>query len=157
MPLQYPDGRPFTVGAAPFLLEPVSQKDRNVRIMLSVEFENQPTMAILDTGSPFAICSTDIAGLIGIDLKLADARTKLIIRGQVRDGGLHHMSLRFLAKSGDSVELPVVVFVPDPDPDDEPLPSFIGINQCLERIRFAIDPQHRWFYFDEPFVEPLGR
>ena len=155
MELQYPDGQPFAVGAIHFTFEPVSQTDANLRIMFPVEFENVQTIVILDTGAPFVICAPEIAKQVGINTSLPNERSSVTIRKKTYSGGMHHINMRFPAEVGESVELPIIAFVPDPDldPDAEPLPSFIGLTRCLDRIRFAIDPQDQWFFFDEPFDE----
>jgi hypothetical protein len=73
----------------------------------------------------------------------------MLVRGVWMDGSLHRLNLRFPATQGDSLSVDVTAFVPDPELEQvwDEMPSFIGLNGCLERLRFAVDPATDTFYF----------
>jgi hypothetical protein len=59
------------------------------------------------------------------------------------------LSLDFTAEEGQPLTVEATVFVPELKPYQEwgDFPSIIGLNTCLERLRFAIDPSQDKFYF----------
>lgn len=65
-------------------------------------------------------------------------------------GGFHRIQISLLADEGEAVSIEATAFIPDLDQNltDEFLPrSFLGLTQCLEAVRFAIDPLSETFYF----------
>ena len=115
-----------------------------------VLFEDQQVMAVLDTGAPYSICTPQIADIIGLKRELNDVDIRLIVAhlGEVR-GYLKRMTVRFLAYEGESLDIDATAFVPDLSPEDwdSTFPSFIGLTNCLELVRFAVDPANNTFYF----------
>jgi hypothetical protein len=62
---------------------------------------------------------------------------------------LYRAAVLLIATQGESAELEVTAFVPDDETwNDEPL--FLGFFNCLDRVRFAIDPVAERFYFGKP-------
>ena len=59
------------------------------------------------------------------------------------------LTIIFLAEQGDSIPVDATVFIPELKPGQEwnNFPSLIGLNSCLERLRFAVDPDKDCFYF----------
>ena len=58
---------------------------------------------------------------------------------------------------GESLAIDATAFVPALTPRqqwDGELPCVLGLRFCLERMRFAVDPQRELFYFGE-FGAPL--
>ncbi len=67
--------------------------------------------------------------------------------GKIR-GDLYRLPLKFLAAEGESVELEATAFVPNFDQSIwQNAPTFLGFRDCLDRLRFAIDPSEEKFYF----------
>jgi hypothetical protein len=50
------------------------------------------------------------------------------------------MNLTITAREGDEIVLDATVFVPEVEEGEGNLPSLLGWQGCLERLRFAIDP-----------------
>ena len=74
------------------------------------------------------------------------------IRGIEYRGQTYLMSAEIAADEGDDISLTVIVFIPQLDPGEIwTLPSFVGLEGMLQRIRFAVDPETSLFYFG-----PLG-
>ena len=147
MTLLFPDTLPFTAGKAPYLYKPASSTDRHERIYVNVAFEGVSTMAVLDTGAPYVICPQEIAQNIGINSSTALEHTRIVFRGNEMDGELHKIRLFIAAEEGDSAEFDVTAFVPASELGLQPITPFVGMITCLERIRFALDPQSTTFYF----------
>jgi hypothetical protein len=102
---------------------------------------------MLDTGAPFVVLSPVL--IPHLSLTSAIGPLTLSIRTSLVAGTLHRIALTFAAEHGDNLTVDAIVFVPDADPNQDwsRFPSFIGLNGCLERIRFAIDPLTDTFYF----------
>ena len=145
MLLRFQDGRPFAQGACNYLYRPVPREETTPRIIVQVQVEGIETQAIVDIGGVYLVCEPQIAGLL--KLKPADAlRTdKLTIRGFTYSGHIHRVSLTLLAQEGQSIRLEATAFVPHFPQWN--LPSFMGLSGCLERLRFAVDPDTDTFYF----------
>ena len=53
-----------------------------------------------------------------------------------------------MADEGSDLEIETTAFVPVLDESEIwELPMFLGMQGCLERVRFAIDPTKERFYF----------
>lgn len=75
-------------------------------------------------------------------------RNSLTVRGIKYQGQLYRLPIKFLAAEGESFELEVTAFIPHLEPGQEWLfPSFLGLQGCLEFLRFAVDPGANVFYF----------
>jgi len=57
------------------------------------------------------------------------------------------VSLSLPATEGNSLLLEANAFVPDSEERILRFPSFLGLQGCLEWVRFAIDPLDQMFYF----------
>ena len=56
--------------------------------------------------------------------------------------------MTLLATAGESLTFEATAFVPELDHGETwPLPSYLGWQGCLDRIRFAIDPVDEVVYF----------
>ena len=119
------------------------------RIVLRVAFEGELTVAVLDTGAPYVVCAPELAHRVGITSGPSFGRMRLQIRGFSVEGHLYRLALTFPADLGNSLTIDATAFVPDMEWIEiwGDLPSFIGLNGCLERMRFAVDPTSDSFYF----------
>ncbi len=119
----------------------------SVKVVLDVIVDGLPTAAILDTGAPFLVCSPLLAQALKPEASTALGTTAMLIRGYLVRGSLHLFTLTMLAELGDDLTLEVTAFVPDAGQLTEALPTFLGMQGCLERMRFALDPTSDTFYF----------
>lgn len=143
MLLKFDDGTPFAAGRAACSFGPAE----NPRLTLEIEVEGLRTTAVLDTGAPFFICNPEIAEQVNfgssIDEKVLDTRF-----GKIH-GALYRGSIILVAEEGTGVEIEATVFVPKNGPWRE-APSFLGLSDCLDRLRFAVEPLSESVYFGKP-------
>jgi hypothetical protein len=100
--------------------------------------------ALLDTASPWCILPPAIAVTLECDLP-ADGDTLLHTRFGTLSGELIRLPVYFLAAEGEPAHVEATWFLSS----DWPGPVVIGWKGCLERMRFAFDPQEDNFYFAE--------
>lgn len=147
--LNLADGSAFATGATPFALRPLSERENVNRLMLQVEIGGIPTTAEVDTGAPYVVCPPDIAQRIGLVPAEALETEQLRIHGYETKGHLYRLNVRFLATEGDDLYVSATTFVPEVDDAQlwAGLPTFIGLDGCLARLRFAVDPVSELFFF----------
>jgi hypothetical protein len=141
---------PFTTGSIKYLYEAIPPDTRNLRVILSIWIEGVETTAVIDTGAPYLVVHPRIAMMIGLSPLIAEDVIKLEVRGVKYRGGLHRLKVGFFAEEGENVSFEATAFVPEVSHDtwsEQGLPTFLGIGQCLDRIRFAFDPGDDRFYF----------
>ena len=149
--LNFKNGRAFATGATPYFVGNIGEPTAG-RLMIRLTIEGQPLVAAIDTGSPFVICHPDLAELLKPSLTDPLEKTRLHIRGIEYRGETYLMSAEIMADDGDDISLTVIVFIPQLDPGEVwTLPSFVGLEGMLQRMRFAVDPDASLFYFG-----PLG-
>ena len=68
------------------------------------------------------------------------------LRTTLMKGCLERFPIRIEAKQGDPLEIEATLFVCD----DWRRENFLGYSGFLERIRFAVDPASKKFYFGSP-------
>jgi hypothetical protein len=146
--LRFEDGRLFSQGTCTFLYRPATEQDTTPRIMIGVQIEDFYTEAAVDTGGVYLVCNPETAGFLKLDPDSALSTDKVGIRGSSVPGTLHRVFLTLLAQEGQSLKLEATAFVPRLQPyvlwD---LPPIMGFAYCLERLRFAVDPETDAFYF----------
>ncbi len=65
------------------------------------------------------------------------------------NGKLFRIVVTLIAQEGSSVELEATAFVvSDQRWNEQPL--FLGLLNCLDRLRFAVDPINEVFHFGKP-------
>jgi hypothetical protein len=136
--LRSQSGEEFTTGVCTFRFRPPGDADQTPRIMVPIRLEGVHTEAVLDTGGIFLICNFELAGQIGIEHRNSLGSQVLIIRGIAVKGTLHRMNFELIADEGDDCILEVTAFVPNGEYEE--MPVFLGMQNCLEHLRFAIDP-----------------
>lgn len=142
------DGESFTSGSQPYSFRPALASDSSKRIIIEVEIEGQRTQAMLDTGAPYLTVEPEIAAMLGLDPGAALRNISLGVRGQNIHGRLHRLNLKFRAEEGDELTIDAVTFVPDATEKSWPgLPSIVGLEGCLEWVRFGFDTSSETFYF----------
>lgn len=129
----------------------------DVRIVIPVRFAGgEPILAIVDSGAPYSILAPDQADALNIDLSAENSyETNILTRlGKVR-GSICRVPVELMADEGTGAGFDEAsVFIPsDPWMQWPPDLNFIGLQNLLFRIRFAVDPHpdKQLFYFSDPF------
>jgi hypothetical protein len=139
------DGTVFATSSAPYVYLPTESP----RVNVEIEVGGNRLSAVVDTGAPYFICGEQIAAIL--DLVPSEALEEKILstRLGVLNGRLFRTIVTLVAQEGSSVELEATAFVvSDRRWDDQPL--FLGLLNCLDRLRFAIDPVSEVFHFGKP-------
>lgn len=132
------NGEEFTTGVCTYRFRPPSDADITPRIMVPIRLDRIFTEAVLDTGGIYLICNSELAMQIGVERGNGLDSRELNIRGVVVRGTLHRINLELIAEEGDDCVLDVTVFIPEQEYYQ--LPVFLGMQNCLESLRFAIEP-----------------
>ena len=152
MLLQFADGRHFATGAAPYAYRPATDREVSPRIIVSIRLGDIVTSAFVDTGGIYLWCPPHIAGDLGVDLEEGELVGPIrSARGQF-EGILLRAPLTLFAEEGHSLVIEPTVFIPRLKPGEawpEDFPCILGMQGCLERLRFAVDPNDDTFYFGE--------
>jgi len=147
--LIFQNGESFTTGEMEYEFKPVSPDDINNRIILSIKVEGIPAIAVIDTGAPYLIIAPSVANRLDFDNSNSLGNTKLTIRRDTYSGNLFRVGIILPAKEGDGLQFEATAFVPEQRFEETwgNLPTFLGIDSCLDRVRFAIDPCDMKFHF----------
>jgi hypothetical protein len=146
--LRYADGSRFSTGACWYRDQLILGETRTPRILIRISIEGFQTQAVVDTGGVYLVCDPGMADLLDLSPTSSLGSGALIIRGSKYEGRLQRMSIEVLADRGESLPLDVTAFVPRLAPGQAwPFPSFLGLQACLEFLRFAVDPGENAFYF----------
>jgi hypothetical protein len=143
--LRFPDGTAFASGSAPYTYLP----EESPRLQIEIEIDGQRFLAAVDTAAPYFICNLAVADLLGLTATEHVGAVTLSTRKGRTKGRLYRTAVVLLATEGESAEIEVTTFVPDDETwNDEPL--FLGLVNCLDRVRFAVDPAADRFHFGKP-------
>jgi Aspartyl protease len=142
---------PFSSGSVACRYGSISQASSDIRIIVPVDFGGIRTEAVIDTGAPYAIVHPEIAQSIGLLPHTSEQGQTINIRGLKFKGHLYRIVMILIADNGFNLKQEVLAFAPDPEESGwGDLPSFLGIQCCLEFIRFAFDltnQENTTFYF----------
>jgi len=145
------NGETFATGVMEYEYHPINPGGINQRIILRITVDDIPALAVLDTGGPYLIVAPAVADRLGFAPNSSLERTDITIRGDKYYGNLHRVDVKLTAKDGASITFQSTAFVPDASQEEKwgKLPTFLGIENCLDRIRFALDPDpdEPKFYF----------
>ena len=61
------DGTSFPTGSVNYIYGPAHEQDKSSRIILQVEIEGLKTLAVLDTGGIYLVCSPEIGRALKLD------------------------------------------------------------------------------------------
>jgi hypothetical protein len=138
------DGADFTVGRSRFVDHLEGTQDPSAKIFVKIEPESfgALVMAQLDTGAAWSILDARVAEALDL-FRGSGQAVSLETRYGVIRGRLERIQVELVADEGDSVSVSATVLV-SPEWTHG---SFVGYGGLLERIRFAIDPNDRFFYF----------
>jgi hypothetical protein len=149
--IRFEDGARFATGVAPYFVGGPGEREAG-RLVIEVSIEGLRTTAAVDTGGFYFVCRPELAE--GLEPFLTDPLFvgKLEIRGTEYDGDLYRLTVELVAEEGEGLLVDATVFLPKLKPHQEwKLPSFMGFQGMLDRIRFAVDPEQSLFSFG-----PLG-
>ena len=152
MSLLFANGDTFAPSATPFSYAPVTTAETTPKIIVEVRLNDLPTQAFVDTGGVFIFISPEMADVIGLDSQGGLDTPNLKWRGGNLKGKLHQISVTLPAETGYPVTIEGTAFVPNLSPAEtliEDFPCILGMQGCLERLRFAVDPENEMFYFGE--------
>jgi len=140
MTLQFADGRPFATGACSYWDWSSSERRETSRILINIRLGGSQTQAVVDTGGVYFVCEPGIADLLDLDPSASLGTVTLKIRGErcerARSTGTR--SRLWPSQEKASNEMLRSLF---------PASSFLGLQGCLEFLRFAVDPSSNTFYF----------
>jgi hypothetical protein len=139
----------FAVGSTPYV-DHYPGDQRNTRIVVTVASpRGHAVPMIVDTGAPWCILDPELAELWGLTPTATyTPSTALNVRGTSYRGSLLRASIILLATRGADLEVEATFFMPILGPGEEwPWPNFLGLDGCLNRIRFAVDTTENVFYF----------
>jgi hypothetical protein len=103
---------------------------------------------VIDTGGAYLILGPEIAKDLGLGPNAMVHRDQLMIRGVACIGTVHRVPITLPASAGDPLAFEATAFVPELEHGETwPLPSYLGWQGCLDRIRFAVDPADEVVYF----------
>lgn len=141
------DGRQFAAGKMPYR-DHVGDVGNLPRIVIVTIVERLPVEAALDTGGSFLVCNPELVEWLGLYPGTGISTASLFIRGMSVNGELHRVTMTLEAQSGENVDVEVTAFAPVLHPEQIwDLPVILGLQGCLEFIRFAVDPATNTFYF----------
>jgi hypothetical protein len=141
-------GEPFAAGVTSYSYRPAINDISN-RIIIQVEIGGVLVEGIVDTGSPYVVCPPYLTDVIGFDPVNAIESIPYRVRGELMRGNLYRVDILFPADDGEDILVDATIFVPDREWEASwgEHPAFIGLTGCLERLRFAVDPEKDLFYF----------
>ncbi len=149
MLLRFDNGDSYATGAAPYAYRPITDKETSPRIILPVLIEGVKTSAFIDTGGVFLV-TPEVAFHLGLDPNDGIEAQTLLWRNYSLQCVLHRLSLTLPAEEGDSLTIDATAFVPLTTYQEWPadFSCILGMN-CLEHLRFAVDPANDTFYFGQ--------
>lgn len=157
MPLYFADSEPFAIGATLYQYRPATASETSPRIVLTVTIGGYDTSAFVDTGGVYFLCAPPLAHRLGLDPTDSLGPASIIWRREALNGQLYRLPITLQAAEGESITIDATAFVPELTSHQEwndELPCVLGLQFCLERMRFAVDPERERFYFGE-FGEAL--
>lgn len=140
--LRFNNGAPFTTGVCTYRFRPATEMDITPRIMVPLTVGGLPTEAAIDTGGIYLICPPEYVELIGLDPSAGIEESEILFRNTKVQGTLHKIIIQFQATDGDTCDLQVTALAASANPHQQwdGLPIFLGMQNCLEALRFAIEP-----------------
>lgn len=135
-------GAPFCTAALGYLdRDPTGRTEEPyIYIQVGAELLNIWWFAIVDTAAPWCVVEPGIAEVLGLSTREEKALSTRL--GVVR-GELHRVPLLLHADEGKPLLIDATVFASHQWAG----PNVLGYQGFLERLRFAVDPAARRFYF----------
>jgi predicted aspartyl protease len=144
------DGQPFATGAVNYLFRPATEQERSLRITIDIRIRDFKSPAFIDTGGIYLICPPEVADVLDLQPEDVLFRERILLRGLSIAGSVYRLPLTLIADRGNSIIIEATAFVPDDEHLDwDNFPCILGMEGCLERLCFAVDPVNEIFYFGE--------
>jgi hypothetical protein len=141
-------GERFASGMMPCASRPALKGERLTRLFLEIQVAGVQVGAVLHRGGAYPIWSPTFGMRRGLNSTTAIGRDPIAIRGFSYAGAIHRVPVTLPATAGEPLTFDATAFVPEmPAGESWPLPSYLGWQGCLERIRFAVDPADELVYF----------
>ena len=140
------DQTEFATGSCLYLDQLETTPEGAPRIVVPITVEGILTQGVVDTGGVYLLCSAEFAGQLSLPPEDALEEKRVTLRNATIRGTLHRVRITLQATTGNDLDMDVTAFVPTSRQVSD-LPNFLGFWCCLERIRFAVDPRNRVFYF----------
>jgi len=138
------NGEPFAPSVARYYDEDPSlgsgQTSIHVQIIIKGKTEIN-ALARLDPATPWVVLNSELTEYLGFGLN--GERTMLRTAAGPMEGTLERYPIVLAAQNGLSMEIDATIFVCN----EWHRGNFLGYAGLLERVRFAIDPASRLFYF----------
>jgi hypothetical protein len=151
MLLQRADGQPFATGAVNYLFRPATEQEQALRITIDIRIHDFQSPAFVDTGGIYLICPPEVADVLDLQPEAVLFRERILLRGRLLQGSIYRLPLTLIADRGNSIMIETTAFVPDSEHLDwADFPCILGMQGCMERFCFAVDPINETFYFGEP-------
>jgi hypothetical protein len=148
MLLQYADGKPFAIGATPYQYRPASEREKTLRITIEIQIGNVQANAFVDTGGVYLICPAALVRPLGLHQEDALGHEQVLLRGITVTGALHRLDVTILAAYGEDLTFAATALVvADEHLDWSGFPCILGMQGCMERLCFAVDPITETLYF----------
>ena len=146
--LLHASGEPFATGEAPWTAQFALAGDRLTRLFVEMEVEGLSATAVVDTGGAYLILNPVVAARLRLGRDAMVHTDRLVIRGVAFGGTVYRVPITLPATAGESLTFEATAFVPELEHGETwPLPSYLGWQGCLDRIRFAVDPADEVVYF----------
>lgn len=144
------DGEPFATGAVNYLFRPATEQEHSLRITIDIRIRDFQSPAFIDTGGIYLICPPEVADVLDLQPQDVLFRERILLRGLSIGGSVYRLPLTLIADRGNSMLIEATAFVPDNEHLDwDDFPCILGMEGCLERLCFAVDPMNEIFYFGE--------
>lgn len=134
--------RPFTTGRCRFLDSDGIRAEPKIYVRVVPGAWETSVLAQLDTGAAWSVLDSEIAEILGL-FEESGEQAKLSTRLGLMNGMLVRIPFTLIAEEGESLRLDATVFVSREWQEG----TFLGYGGLLERIRFAIDPAIKSFFF----------
>lgn len=144
------DGQPFATGAVNYLFRPATEQESSLRITIDIRIRDFQSPAFIDTGGIYLICPPEVADVLDLQPQDVLFRERILLRGLSIAGSVYRLPLTLIADRGNSMIIEATAFVPDNEHLNwDNFPCILGMQGCLERLCFAVDPMNEIFYFGE--------
>ena len=137
----------FASGVATYFEEDPSLTSTQTSIHVSIVLEGDVSIQVfarLDPATPWVVLNSELNEQIG--LRATSAKVELHTVAGLMKGSLERFPITLQAEQGDPLEIEATLFVCD----EWQRENFLGYSGFIERIRFAVDPASRKFYFGSP-------
>lgn len=138
------NGEEFGCGVATYDEDDPSNQSEQTSIHIPITFLpklEQIFFAKIDPATPWVVLNSEINEQLGLHTKSTDTTLQTAV-GKMR-GCLERYPVTLIAEKGEALQIDATLFICN----EWTRGNFLGYSGFLERIRFAVDPHDRKFYF----------